>query len=509
MMKKVTVSVFVVFFVALFLACSSNNNTRSTDSNDTYRPSSSSSLAWDERDGFFPDKDHIYGFDRHPEPRKGYAEDSIAYISVLKGDIGLVKVRITPKDGDDYYICNPNKSSIAEIDSKSREQTYKITTEDIVSEDGIKMIALCKENENGPQMVQKLQIHSYDGWKKYDFDVYTLGSSCMNDDRQPCNDNFWVRYDSVFRQAAVKNDGVLKDYFKTFDKGYVLTRTDGTYKYDECALGDIGEIMDTIFQNMANYEYNKLHVYKNYGLKKRAAIQINYPTKRFWPLTKGVDDKVEICGKPNMAAPSSGLVLESLSMPGCKATDGTIGVVNRNGIWILNYGNGREEIADTINAKPKCMVFAEVGIGDYVGEIGDDALAVMQPLTLERDDLGLYAGVNIVLLPWTEKYKEDARHIAFHELGHTMGLNDLNDKPLSCVPRKDATIQPETGEIENCIEGADNNLMHYTVNSKEHILRKRSIASEKDRSKQENQWECLRRINANKSCLDQKKLLAD
>jgi len=104
--------------------------------------------------------------------------------------------------------------------------------------------------------------------------------------------------------------------------------------------------------------------------------------------------------------------------------------------------------------------------------------------------------------------------MAIHELGHTMGLKDLNDKPLSCIPDTQKSIEPTTGEIEICIEGSgENNLMHYTTNSKEYKLRNRSIkgAYDKDMSvnKQESQWKCLQRINAKKNCMDQKVHLVD
>jgi hypothetical protein len=502
MIIRIATYVSVVFFIVSFLACAKDkNHNEGGDSKDKIPPSD-----WNEAAGFFLSKDHTYGFDRHPSPGKN-SEDSIVYISVLKNSQAVVNLRMNKEFGFEYFICDPDnirgETGKEIIDVSLAELRYEFTaTEE-------RKIALCRENKGKIEKLQELHIYPYE-WKNYDFDVYTFGNSDVDDDRHRLvhREPFWNKFDSIFGQAVVRHGELFKK-FKTYDKEYVLTRVEGNYpNKDACVLGDIEEFIDDIFRR-AYYEkyYPEVYpiyrseYYSFYGEKKRAVIQVAYPTKRFWPLKEGENGNIEICGNPKYDAANFNLELESISSRDCPSvplvTTKTSVSRDRN-VWKLNG----TVIANKNNVDIKCMVFAETSKSDYVGEVGEENLANAIPL--EFDELRTY----VALLPWSEKDKDELTGTAIHELGHTIGLKDLNDNPLSCIPDKQSGIvNSATGEYKSCIEGSgENNIMHYRANSKDYKLRNRSIKGEYI-NKKESQWKCLQRIDVAKNCIDEEKVL--
>jgi len=514
MAKKNSVCVLVVVFVGLFLACSWPTpkeeplNLVTLDSTWT-QIVKGESFPWDSIDGFFPNKEHKYGFDRYPvsENMGKYVSigdigiggitdiadsiinetsncgtqscededtniiwnyergrkntDSIVYISILDGDSGKVNLKINQDFGSslklyDYYICKPDYpyEIVATIDNSEKEIPYTISSVE-------NKIALCKESEVGPQKVQELEISSY-GWKLYDFYVYILGDSTDGSERHQLlnSTNFWDLFDSVYAQAVVKHDSSrLFGEFKAIDRGYVLTKANGDYS--GCSYSsDIDNAIKEVRTNV-----------KNRGVE-RNIIQVGYPTKRVWPLKVDVNGDIQICGKPAEKENPLDfkLKLEILPYPNCsEKIEASVKRDEDRGVWMLEYKDGRQEDAkankqgEEGNVDPECMVFAEIEAknSNYVGEVkilgNSKTRAIMEPY-FEFSLFPLYLAISkIVILPWLE---DSTAKTALHELGHSIGLMDMDNISPSYV-----------GEDNN----EENNLMVHIGDMNSLKLRKRGI----------------------------------
>lgn len=487
MVKKIIACVLIAFFVSLFLACSKRPppkeeplNLISLDNSWT-QITKGEPFPWDSLDGFFPNKEHKYGFDRYPAYNgddyvsvynivnnmtdslfkasnidstynfilanvNGVNTDSIVYISVLNGDSGKVNLKINQRndnlsDSYDYYICKPDYpyEVIATIDNSKKEIPYTVPSNE-------KVIALCKKSDVGTQKLQELHISSYN-WQIYDFYVYILGDSTkISDERHQLlnSTNFWNLFDSVYAQAVVKHDSSrLFGEFKAMDKGYVLTKANGNYS--NCAYNsDIDNAVEYVKRNIRN------------GGPLRHIIQVGYPTKRVWPLKVDGNNKIQICGttKEN---PVDNLELETSNCPEAKKTKAS---VSRKGdVWVLN---------DTLtatgdNVDTECMVFAEAKNDEndiYVGEVKiygnkNTTSAVTFPY-IDTGYLKIFLSF-IVIQPWL--YATTAKTV-LHELGHSMKLLDIE------------SIFPSYAGKRN---NEENNLMLQGGDTKSLKLRKRGI----------------------------------
>jgi hypothetical protein len=488
MVKKIIVCVLVVFFADSFLACSCNLfakcsseevkkpkdeplNLVTLDHDAWTQVTDGKPFQWKNEDGFFPNENHIYGFDRHTEPKSGSSEDSIVYISVLKGDSVTVTLKINQEYGSslkhyDYYICKHTQldKSIGYIDTSKTKLQYTFTPKD-----SVEIIALCKKSDVGYQKVQELHINSYN-WKTYDFYVYILGDEKnMSERHQLLNSiKFWSLYDSVFGQAIVKY-GKLQGEFKTIDRGYILTIAENKNKstcgyYDFINYMDIGKAFRYVYDNAKA------------GGQRRNIIQIGYPTKRFWPLMYDENSNIQICGEfdpsldPTLNPNQFDLELEILPDSKCSKAEVSIIRDKNINVWKLKYKDGRpDEIATKNNIKKDCMVFADARLGDYVGEV-KGVLAITEPRLI----------ASIVIQPWLDSATTKT---ALHELGHTMGLFDLLQEPPS---------------YNNESNNEQNNVMIQGGPTKSLHLRKRGIMTIDvtyfgitNKGGLEYQWDCL------------------
>jgi hypothetical protein len=457
MIKKITVCALAMLFAALFLACSGPSpKERRVGLTAAILP------AWDKaKDGILPNKEHPYGFDRHPDDK-----NELVHVSVPNGENGFVTLKMDYGSNKyfnfEYYVCDLASpypyTLLGSIDKSKKEQKYTVTA----NGDSVK-IGLCRISPAGTGIAQALQIHPYN-WREYDFDVYILGDSNSTDDRHQLINRkaFWDSFDTVYAQAVARHRNVQKEFISS-EKGYVLTRVAGKYGngfMDNCAVGDIGRLVNSIDSSAEK------------GGQRRAIIQVGYPTKRFWPLKVNRNTgNIEICGEPELEYSRyyyGQYPIEPISknceVPKAFAFMSSVG-------WKLRYSDGTEAIADTNNVKPECAVFTENSTSDYVGEIPTGAGAAMLDKTHS----------SVVVLPWQGNM---TKKVALHELGHTMGLDDLDDKPLSYIKRS-----------------MESNLMHYSAESEAYKLRKRGVKARYFEGKYEFQWDCLQKKNVDVNCL--------
>jgi len=485
MVRTIAFCICVVFFATLFLACSSNNVKKSEDwpsnARETKLPSDYGNV------GFFQNPEHIYGFDRHPEAKNG--ADLVAYVSTLKGEDAIVTARVSNELDYDYFICNQNKEPVENIDRFQSDYRYVISTGDTKDEDSIK-VALCRERKSKIQKLQELQVYPYE-WKSYDFDVYIFGHPDSTSARHQLLNRdsiiFWNTFDSTFKQAVVKHvDNIavkfvsadtvkIRDYPSSqeysFIKDYILTRGEGTYVNDmkdpDCHsedISDIGRLKKKI---------------ESKGGPKRAIVQVGYKTRRFWPLElKG--NNIDICGAKDSILKFN-LEVEPVSKPDASCPAVTKASVYKSGnIWMLRYKDGTEAIASKENLNINCAVFAEADLGDYVGEVNGAAAIAWSYWSSD-----ITRSISVAIGPWLKDPAWTTR-VLIHELGHTMGLADLDDREIISESKRG---------------GEESNLMHaISYSPKEFKLRKRDISpyykeKYKNKSGKEYQWDCLQNKN--------------
>jgi hypothetical protein len=474
MVRKTFICVSLALFAALLLACSKpkTDNSEKSDSQDTSLPP-----GWDSAAGFFLHGDHKYGFDRHTDDPSG---DSVAYASVLAGDSAVAAVKTNKEAGFDYFICKPGQNRIDSVKSigSSRNYRYAVATSAANAGDSL-IFALCRRvDEDRTEIVQELRVRPYKWRDDFDFHVYILGDSASSEDRHQLlnRDAFWNTFDSVFRQAVVKHRRITKKFIPA-SKGYILTKAEGWWyqgnTYDTCGsdnISDVSRAMNEIVSSASNAD------------RKRAIIQVGYPTKRFWPLRTDASGNIQICSHQDSVSKFR-LKLEPIPNPKVTCPPFTNASVSKSGgIWKLKYSNGTEAIANEVNVNRECAVFAEDSLSNYVGEVNynNEAWAAMfGPIN---------NNVSIAVEPWLGDSRLTAR-LALHELGHTMGLVDIYNNDNNSG----------TYDI-----GRENNLMGYADNYK---LRKRGMAPPgdnynyvkcadyyKDKNKcMEYQWDCLQK----------------
>jgi hypothetical protein len=489
--------------IVLFISCSVSNNGNDSSGRNNFtqiRYDDGTPLEWPAnypKEGFQLHKDHKYGFDISPNYpyyinniNRTTKEDSIANVSIPKGEIGYVNVFTDSGFAVidyNYYYCDPDSyidlSGYYEyINSKeTQEHTLRI---------GESKIALCKSFEGNVEKIQDLYMHGYNWKSDYNFHTYILGDKNSKDSRHNLirTDAFWDEFNKTYGQAIVKHGNIRNEYInvdkitednyvvETHEIKYILTRARGNYpSYLNCARGDIDMLMDEI-----DYDVN----YRNH--EKRVMVQLGYPAKRFWPLQAN-NGRIELCGTPDFyhGDPRNGaaikLKLEPLNVDRCSDEwSWDASVIWEGGTWKLDYGSETpREIATTNNVNPNCAVFMDDTTPDeirYIEEIPLGKAAVAR-------DKGRYT---IAILPWLGNM---TTRTAIHELGHTMGLTDVNDSYLS------NRITDET------MEG---NLMHSSNTRKGYRLRYRGmVPSEPEEQNMscsnkaadgkclELQWDCL------------------
>jgi len=493
----------------IIIAFASCGGTR--ESNDNARTRNGSvSIEWPKgwpKEGFQPHNAHKYGFDISPnypyDPTKISKtiakEDSIVYMSILTGDIGYTNV-FTDSGlaiNFEYYYCDPDtykKLFFLRDILASEGQKHELT---INSSD--EKIALCKTIGADTIKIQELHTYHYDLKNDYNFYAYTWGDKNDNSIRHQMiydkNGTFWQGFDDVYGQAIVKHGKITSKFRETehydvyegdkivkeVDIKYILTRAKGSY-FERCSKGDIDRFMDTI-QIKGGLEG-----------ERRIIIQLGYPIKRFWPLQKKFNnDEIEICDPPPLNLTyddnpklKSTLRLEPIGFKDrnnndCDAVlDVPVTWNSSENAWILDLGGGRTKIATLSDVNPDCAVLVDTATVDsvkYIEEIPTGSVAVAK-------DKGR---ATVVILPWLG---DMTLKTGLHELGHTIGLTDVNDALLS------------TRITDEHMEG---NLMHSSHKRKGRMLRNRgmvpsdlkeqsmSCSNKVDGKCVELQWDCLRK----------------
>jgi len=513
MVKEIYILVLAVFFTALFLACSSKPpspeyrlvkpmhiNIKWTEVPE------GESFSWEDSDGFFPNEEHLYGFDRHTKPSS--KEDSIVHVSVVqKGSIltslekeetiqnkdGFVNLKINQNYGGNelpveyyYYICDPESpypyNLIEAIDNSKNEQTYKFT-----SYEKVKKIAICKESENGIEIVQELQIHTYP-WVKYDFlPVYFSNGGKPNEKNAlVASYEFWESSREIYKQALVAPS--IKNVLELKKKDWLYTRVRGIYSTETnninyCApRGDIYNTYFTIQKEIINK-----------GLPSRTILQLNLPTRRFWLLKNDHLNNIVICGSPDeMPLYDRTYAIIPLN-DNCDVPKKSVRWNRSDGkLYLVTYSSDyydfEPQLVPATGANisdPTCVGMAELEDYKkeyYVGEMSYNSY-------VETTFINEMSRVSSTLLLWSEEFTSLA---ASRELGKTVGLGYVY---------KDL---PGIGDDNR--NSAQNNIMFFHLQLGGYKLRQRSVPI-MDLSPTgmgyENQWDCLQRKSPEKSCSHQ------
>ncbi len=382
------------------------------------------------KEGFLePHESHAYGFDISPNFPNAIKdrEDSIAYISTPTNGKGYVKVFTDTGYATDYdyYYCDPNTlNRLEELPSILAKEFKEHRLEVGIS--SIEKIALCRSFLGKAYKVNELHNKAYDLKDDYSFYAYSWGDRSKPHPRhQMINEkSFWHEFNAVYRQAIVGHGNVNMEfsepeyYYIGNEKEkieYILSRARGDYDED-CIKGEIDKFIDEI-------QYDG-------GLEgeKRVIIQLGYPVKNFWPL-KSQGGRIEICGsrfRYDDPKSKNTLILVPISPEDnkdCEALDARVKWDNPQNAWVLIFPNSSTEIATTSNVDPNCAVFMDTATPDspaYIGEIPINSVAVANT----------NGGATVVILPWVND-ADVTKRVAYHELGHAMGLTDVLDNLLS------------------------------------------------------------------------------
>jgi len=449
---------------------------------------------WNQMDGFFSSNDHKYGFDKHTNPRN--KEDSVVHISVAKNDDWAVDVKIDrtlANAGYEYslhYLQTKDSSNIS--DSKTLKRKADASLE---------KITLNRKSGYGSSNIQELWIHPYER-KIYNF----TAAYFKKDDDDETNKlvfsrEFWTGFNNTYQKAIVSynslsvyelklmqidydtNGNVVKD---KYPKNYLLTRVrdkDGDTLKCRDIIGDISLMHKSLLIEME----------KNPNFPRRAIIQLGLPTKKFWALQKKNDERgsIDICGNPE-EQPSKTQQYDVLSIAeNCRVPKATMSWNNRENIWYMEWG-GVSKPATGSDIPPNCAVMAEKSIyplgSQYVGEFGGSNTRASTWFSKVKEK----STSAVVILPW---YGFDSTGwVAYHELGHTMGLSDVED-----LPNLDKTSD-------------QGNQMFHSIHTGS-ILRYRNMnAIDKQIyppnyfERKESQWDCLHRLpSSDPACADPSK----
>jgi len=441
------------------------------------------------REGFLkPGANHRYGFDISPNypyvnGKIVTREDSTAYISFPIGETGYVTVFTDSGYGANdytYYYCNPDNMGdlgLDYIDAETyREHEYKV---DQLSKE---KIALCRSGYENKQKIHELHTHGYKWKDDYNFYIYTFGKGGIINDG-----SFWPEFDGIYGQAIVKHgqlktkqrDPIITELYQgdkligTTNRDYILSRARGDYKYKDCVKGEIDKFMDTV-------QYNS-----GIAGERRVVVQLDQPIRRFWPLKAGFGDKIELCGSnynyendpKNVRSLKLSVIFEKdENGRACRALNALVTWSNAENAWILTNEKG-DQVASTSNVNPKCAIFLDTT--DYY------SVNYIEEITLgNAAETKVKGKAAVVILPYSTNTRT-----ALHELGHSMGLTDVNDAYLS------------TSMTDNHKEG---NLMHSSYTRKGLMLRNRGMVPEKEEERTdpncrnyvsrncvELQWDCL------------------
>ncbi|MDR3000951.1 MAG: hypothetical protein LBU89_06770 [Fibromonadaceae bacterium] len=513
-MKNFVIYMSVMFSLLSFFACSSKpspSNERGRfvlihlDSKWGELPKGEP-FPWEERDGFYPKEKHPYGFDRHTRPRAGNKEDSIVHASIAGNSISVkfygeeVKVT-TNEDGVanlkinkigglpseyEYYICNPaaRDTIVESIDNSKIEQDYKFTND---MENDVKKNALCRrDRNNGVRVMQELHIHTYD-WRSYSFLPVYYDKGNANDERNALviSHEFWNGFMEVYKQALIypQLNGTALQI--TSSDNAVLTKVRG--EYSGCPEGGIVAMRNRVAE-MITSEH----------LSNRAIFQLGLPTKRFWPLKEDSNGNISVCGNPEIEPQKDrNYDIVSIDPNGCRIPNASIRWSSEDNKFYLTSTFGDVLAPATINNFPElqCTGMAEVFTdplgSQYVGEFSENTLA--------RTWLDPNNRITFTALPWHE---EDTKLIAYHELGHAMGLGDARMN-LPNISEDNASSE-------------QSNLMFYLFQKrlkKGHLLKSRSIEIADTAGGSvirpppigyEKQWDCLRRESPERTCAIQR-----
>ncbi len=465
--------------------------------------------------GFFKNDDDQGIFDGDPSIKQG----GISYLLIKSGNTGYVNVKVSFSSSSSFNSSTSSTSTI-EITNQNQLIENKYCISKISEYNCIKEFSINEDDKkNGYKIVDFKTNEAYPGHPIY-YGLYTFNEESQNEWTLLAELHTYAYFEDKFTinifqlgKPFFLNDSFQKISKKTFERAgitityqlqnYLLSDKldgsstkkinyglDGSYlaikasQREECystLKDDIDLIMDDLQNDAENYNY--------YG--RRVALALGLPTHKYWtfekddftgdiiPCLSPIDEEIPQENKEYLIQP-----IYSSEDSQCPIFDSgkSISAKLNHSVWFFNDGNGWKEglFTDYVETT-QCLVLIEKESDlnkQYLKPHLKGAIAITEPIqasnSVNYDDFAKLVSIN--------KYTKSDFRPEIHEIGHLLGLVDIDDDFLG-------------------FKEEEQNLMHKNDLSNGFLLRGRAMKYKDDSQKVEHQWDCLHRIT-NKSCVN-------
>lgn len=445
-------------------------------------------FSWNYIHGFRPSKNHLFGFDKHPNPALGSEEDAVTHLSIEENYPGSFYVFINPdmsdkrEGGYTFALCKLQDlnewRTVAEDENGFEEET--IVT-DYPEGKNVDSLGLCKYHLENSYLIEKMYVHSYKK-KEYPLLISSLGQN-TDPARFIFSKQMWNAAANVYAQAGISFN------FYGYDITLYIEDTYGNKHKISYILSTVKNADTSCYRRMDDIfeaEENVAKHLDSLGIS-RSVLSLNLPTKEMWTLIYDDRGNVQVCGTPEIDPATVTWPGVELKIPASVGDSFTSKEIRRNGsFWEIQDSTKKWVRATKKNVNVNTTVMmnmAEQNVDpQYVkGHISETALGVTNFRYKKNNNSKYPYDAAIALIPWQ---KGKTARVILHEMGHLLGLQDA----LDLLSRKDSLSE-------------QGNLMYFQYQNGT-LLRERKMKMQ-NIEREERQWDCLQRIDEQNSCSDQ------